>query len=76
MKTSTYLGTRGAAKYLGEDGEGGPLISPKTLERWRTTGEGPAFCKLGRRVVYRTSDLDDWAESRIRRSTTDEGEAA
>ena len=25
--------------------------NPRTLERWRTTGEGPTFVKLGRRVA-------------------------
>ena len=28
-------------------------ISARTLERWRWTGEGPAFLKIGGRVVYR-----------------------
>ena len=27
-------------------------MSPKTLQRWRTTGEGPAYLKLGKRVSY------------------------
>ena len=33
-------------------------ISPRTLERWRWTGEGPAFIKIGGRVVYRLEDLE------------------
>ena len=33
-------------------------ISPRTLERWRWTGEGPAFIKIGRRVVYRLEDVE------------------
>ena len=33
-------------------------ISPRTLERWRWTGEGPAFIKLGGRVVYRLEDVE------------------
>lgn len=32
-------------------------ISPRTLERWRWTGEGPAFLKIGGRVVYRLQDI-------------------
>ena len=28
-------------------------ISHRTLERWRWAGEGPAYMKLGGRVVYR-----------------------
>lgn len=27
-------------------------ISHRTLERWRWAGEGPAYMKLGGRVVY------------------------
>lgn len=27
-------------------------ISHRTLERWRWTGEGPKFIKLGGRVIY------------------------
>ena len=42
-----------------------------TLEKLRLTGGGPIFIKLGRRVVYRKSDLDDWLNSRRRRSTSD-----
>ena len=32
-------------------------ISPRTLERWRWTGEGPSFMKLGGRVIYRLEDV-------------------
>jgi excisionase family DNA binding protein len=35
-------------------------LSTSTLNKWRVTGEGPAFVKLGRRVLYRASDLSDW----------------
>ena len=31
-------------------------ISHRTLERWRYTGQGPAFLKLGGRVLYRLAD--------------------
>ena len=33
-------------------------MSPRTLERWRFTGEGPQFIKLGGRVVYRLEDIE------------------
>ena len=29
-----------------------PDLSPRTLERWRQQGTGPAFVKVGRRVGY------------------------
>lgn len=71
---SPFLDTRAAAKFLGLDGSGNPLISPGSLERWRSLGTGPQFIKAGRRVLYRREDLLAWAESKLRRSTADEGE--
>ena len=35
-------------------------VSERTLERWRVEGTGPAFVKAGRKVLYRTVDVDDW----------------
>ncbi len=32
-------------------------ISPKTLERWRWRKQGPAYLKIGGRVVYRLADV-------------------
>ena len=34
-------------------------ISHRTLERWRWTGEGPQYVKLGGRVVYRLEDVEE-----------------
>ena len=48
-------------------------LSPRTLERYRVTGAGPRFLKIGRRVVYRRSDLDGWLKTKSRRSTSDPG---
>ena len=36
-------------------------ISPRTLDRFRTTGVGPAYCKMGGRVLYTQADLLAWA---------------
>ena len=33
------------------------------LAQWRHKGMGPAFYKLGRKVIYRGSDLNSWAET-------------
>ena len=33
-------------------------ISPRTLERWRWLGQGPAFLKIGGRIAYRLSDVE------------------
>jgi len=48
-------------------------ISPRTLERWRWTGEGPRFVKLGGRVVYRLSDIEEYEQAMIRSSTPAKG---
>ena len=32
-------------------------ISHRTLEYWRSLGDGPRFIKIGRRVVYRMEDV-------------------
>lgn len=39
-----------AAAYLG--------LAPKTLARWRWSGKGPAFHKLGSAVRYSVQELD------------------
>jgi excisionase family DNA binding protein len=57
------LSQREAAAYCG--------LSPRTLERARVTGEGPPYAKLGRRVLYRRPDLDEWISSRIRQNTSE-----
>jgi predicted DNA-binding transcriptional regulator AlpA len=46
-------------------------LSQSTLAKLRLTGNGPPYCKLGRRVVYRREDLEAWLESRIARDTSD-----
>ncbi|HEY0889664.1 MAG TPA: helix-turn-helix domain-containing protein [Nocardioides sp.] len=33
-----------------------------TLRFWRYKGTGPKSFKLGRRVMYRQSDIDSWLE--------------
>ena len=45
-------------------------LSHRTLQRWRVTGEGPTFVKLGRRVRYRPADLEAFVEESRRSSTS------
>jgi Helix-turn-helix domain len=45
-------------------------LSQSTLAKLRLTGKGPAYCKLGRRVVYRQEDLAAWLEKNRRLSTS------
>ena len=33
------------------------------LAQWRHKGMGPAFYKLGRKIIYRGADLNSWAEA-------------
>lgn len=40
-------------------------ISHRTLERWRTTGEGPRFIRLIGRVVYRLEDIEAYEAEQI-----------
>lgn len=35
-------------------------IPVNTLYHYRATGQGPKSARLGRRVVYRHSDVEDW----------------
>ena len=60
--------------YLTEDQAAETLhVAPRTLQRWRVTGDGPAFCRIGpRRVAYRSSDVDAWAAGRIFAHRADE----
>jgi hypothetical protein len=45
----------------------------RTAQRWRVTGDGPPFVRLGpRRIAYRLEDCEDWARSRTFRSRADE----
>ena len=59
-----HLDTREAAAWLG--------LSPKTLERYRVSGEGPDFIRIGTRVRYLLEDLEKWASARRWTSTTEE----
>ena len=52
-----------AAKLVG--------LAPSTLAKLRLSGNGPLYCKLGQRVVYRRADLEAWLQSRTARDTSD-----
>lgn len=47
-------------------------LSPRTLERWRWLGTGPRYHKIGGRVVYRLSDIEEFENGRSFTSTMDE----
>jgi predicted DNA-binding transcriptional regulator AlpA len=60
-----YLRTPEADRFLG--------LSDRTLEKHRTYGTGPAYRKLGGRVVYALEDLQAWADRGTKTSTSDPG---
>ena len=39
-------------------------VSPRTLERWRWLGQGPAYLKLGAAVAYRLDDVEAFEAGR------------
>ncbi|MDE2303543.1 MAG: helix-turn-helix domain-containing protein [Sphingomonadales bacterium] len=61
---ANLLDTKAAAARVG--------LSPVTMERFRLTGEGPRFAKLGKAVRYRPTDLDAWVAGRLVASTSEE----
>lgn len=46
-------------------------VSEPTVNRWRGTGDGPPYVKIGSRVRYRRADLDAWLSERIVKSTSE-----
>ena len=57
------LTTREAAAYL--------RLGKPTIERWRITGAGPPYLKLGGAVRYRRADLDEWLAENVVHSTSE-----
>ena len=40
-------------------------VALRTAERWRTTGHGPRWVRVGpRKVIYRSADCEAWAALR------------
>jgi predicted DNA-binding transcriptional regulator AlpA len=49
-------------------------VSGRTIESWRLRGCGPKFVAISRRCVrYRASDVEEWANQKLRASTSDAG---
>ena len=44
-------------------------MSPRTLERWRWLGIGPAYLKIGGRVLYRIEDIEAFEAAQHRMPT-------
>ena len=48
------LNTTQAGKYIG--------VSESLLRKFRQDGDGPKYCKIGAKVIYRIEDLEDFLE--------------
>jgi predicted DNA-binding transcriptional regulator AlpA len=46
-------------------------LSERTLERFRVSGSGPKFVRMGKSVRYRLSDVEAWIASRVVGSTSE-----
>ena len=56
-ETERYWDEAAAARHL--------KVSPRTLQRWRRDGGGPAFTRAGaRRVLYDVVEVERWAAAR------------
>lgn len=54
---ATFLDEAAAARLLN--------VHRRTLQRWRASGDGPPFVRIGpRRVGYRLDAIAKWAEGR------------
>lgn len=59
---SDLLTTREAAVVL--------RVNHKRLERWRMTGDGPAYVRMtSKSIAYRRCDIDAFVNARLRAST-------
>jgi hypothetical protein len=64
---TTLLDPKAAAERLG--------LAVATLARWRVSGDGPPFKKLGARVVYPANELEVWLAAQPLQRSTAEGRA-
>ena len=63
MTTITYFSPE--AFYRPNDPKMAVLAKPQTLRVWRSQGKGPAYLKIGSRVLYSGDTLNKWLESRL-----------
>ena len=51
-------------------------LSHRTLERWRHDEAGPAYLKIGGRIVYRLSDIEAYEAVQQRNAIASPSQAA
>jgi hypothetical protein len=68
------IGEQWPDEYITEHGlQERYLIPPRTAQRWRSSGAGPKWIRLGpRRILYRVSDVEEWLRDRTFRHRADE----
>lgn len=62
-RTEEFLTPKQAADYL--------RVSKSYLDKLRVYGGGPRFLRFGRKILYRQSELNFWAEQRSFDSTSE-----
>lgn len=62
MESIQIVNTESAARLVG--------LSSSTLAKYRLTGDGPQFLKVGRSVRYRIADLEAWLSGKAKSSTS------
>lgn len=41
------------------------LCSKSRLQKWRSAGRGPAYLKIGRRILYRLADIEEFEQKQL-----------
>ena len=49
------------------------MVKPDTLSRWEARREGPPCMRIGRKVFYRRSSVEEWLLSREQSRPTPKG---
>ena len=66
---SALINEKVAGKFLG--------LTDRTMQGYRHRGGGPQYIRLSSRCLrYRRADLREWAEARMRTSTSDPGKGS
>jgi predicted DNA-binding transcriptional regulator AlpA len=60
-----YLNTRSVAAHTN--------TSPSFWNQRRVRGDGPPYIKLGSRVLYQLTEVEEWLADRTKRSTSEYG---
>lgn len=46
-------------------------LNKRSLQRWRTCGLGPRFCKVNRSILYAVEDIEKFMSERMHASTSE-----